>query len=324
MSGGILLLVGAVLWVAYLFPTIVRRRGTQSLGADVMLVERTRSAASDEAEASQALGQPSTLAERRALRKREREEMRANERVLADTVAAHRAQAQAARKAERAEYRRSAQARARRRRLRAASSALLLIGALTGIVGLALSAFGVSVWIAQGGAVAAVIAMTSLAALAVRTPPAVPAAPSASEPRAFEPVDVPETATPSTWTPTPLPQPLHLSVGSQAAATIASRDAAAALRRAALEVAAEQAMRRSLPSVAERAASRSSQQEVTRRSVAPPSATPSTAQRAASAAPQPRTAAEVVAARYAALDAEHLAAEAQLDVSAVLQRRRVG
>jgi hypothetical protein len=64
--------------------------------------------------------------------------------------------------------------------------------------------------------------------------PAVAAAPVASElyDHSFDDVE-PEAEAPATWTPHPLPKPLHLSRGTIAASAMASIDAAAELRRAA-------------------------------------------------------------------------------------------
>ncbi|HWU46187.1 MAG TPA: hypothetical protein VN133_05470 [Humibacter sp.] len=130
-----------------------------------------------------------------------------------------------------------------RRRLRALSSFGMLVS-------LAAAAWG-GVWIAVdgtwpllAGSVATlacfVVALNRLAAPSARTVAPAAAAPESSE--LFDHADHPDHAehgTPevpqeaSTWTPRPLPKPLHLSRGTIAASAMASVDAAVELRRAA-------------------------------------------------------------------------------------------
>ena len=320
-SGGILLLVGAALWVAYLFPTILRRRQYHSGEHGLALPQRAHPELRSDAEAYAGPSGPSiAIAPHGRLERLEKQERRANERKLAETAATKNAEANQARREAKREAALSAEGKARRRRLRALSSLLLLGSLATAVTGVVLFAMGGSYWIAAAGGLGSLLAVSALLTLAARTPrPQLAAEVVAAE--TFEPVELPRAAATRSWTPQPLPQPLHLAPGSRAAATIASTDAAAALRRAALEVAAERATQPKLPSVTERAARRGSAPAAP---AAAPGAAPAAAP-AASAAGQPgRTAAEEIAARYAALDPSALAAEAQLDVSAVLERRRAG
>ena len=120
------------------------------------------------------------------------------------------------------------------RQARALSSLGLLVGTVTLVSGVVAVVATGSILVAGIGAGAVVASLGSLTVLARRTSPsAVTVAEQARARRAFTPVHfdeaVPETA--ASWTPQPLPRPMHLSPGTIAQAAMASADAAAALRR---------------------------------------------------------------------------------------------
>ncbi len=123
------------------------------------------------------------------------------------------------------------------RRRRGLSSLLLLAGLLTLVGGLVAAAFGASLLIAAGGALAVVLAFTFLVGLArvrIAVPVAAPIVVPEAEP--FEPIELAEEeAEDHGWTPQPLPKPLHLSRGTIAAAAMASIEAAEQLRRSSVE-----------------------------------------------------------------------------------------
>lgn len=120
------------------------------------------------------------------------------------------------------------------RRRRAACSLTFLLAFLTAIVGLIAAAFGATLLIAAISGVVAVAAFSGIVALARVRPqvPSVPVvAPVATQPDAFEPIELAETEEVDGWTPQPLPRPLHLSRGTIAATAMASIEAAAELKR---------------------------------------------------------------------------------------------
>ncbi|WP_158865172.1 hypothetical protein [Leifsonia sp. AG29] len=133
----------------------------------------------------------------------------------------------------------SPQRRRRLRRARALSTFVLLAGATGLVAGIALRASGAwPILVVSAAAVVGSTAMLVRLARARGTVPAatpfVPAAPASPDlyDHAQHELPVQERLRQS-WTPQPLPKPLHLSPGTVAAAAMASVDAAAELRRAA-------------------------------------------------------------------------------------------
>ncbi|WP_166785428.1 hypothetical protein, partial [Cryobacterium cryoconiti] len=137
-------------------------------------------------------------------------------------------------------------ARARRlRRVRAMTSLILLLGTVLFVSGIVAVATG-GAWTALvSGLVTTVLALSALTRLARTARRAHRAdgvaagsgvATRARVGQTFEPVQLEETpVVASSWTPLPLPRPMHLSRGSVAQAAMASVDAAAELRRVAAE-----------------------------------------------------------------------------------------
>ncbi|MGN6425280.1 MAG: hypothetical protein ACTHMF_00570 [Leifsonia sp.] len=209
----------------------------------------------------------------------------------------------------------------RRRRLRRARalSTLLLVAGVVGVIA------GTSVMVATGAwllpaasAVLAVAALGMLGRLArpAETAPAVapaarPVSPVLYDDAQHDEIPVKERLRQS-WTPRPLPKPLHLSPGTVAAAAMASVDAAAELRRAAAradfdrkaadivtEAAPAPVRLRPVPAVAEEL---------------PVAAAP-----VAAAAPTP---AAPVPSRFASMGIVDAVDDGALDLDAVLRRRR--
>jgi hypothetical protein len=133
----------------------------------------------------------------------------------------------------------SAQSRSRGlRRARAATSLMLLVALVAvGFGSYSFATAGAWVLLASGATVV-IGSFVVLARLAragrVATRTVVTAAqPVSTELYDHSVLDAPEPVTQSTWTPQPLPKPLHLSRGTVAASAMASIEAAAELRRAA-------------------------------------------------------------------------------------------
>ncbi|MEY9851374.1 hypothetical protein ABH923_001052 [Leifsonia sp. EB41] len=131
----------------------------------------------------------------------------------------------------------------RRRRLRRSRAlcTLLLVAGLVGIASGAALLLATGAWLLAAGSVTVTVAALGMlsrlsrAANAMPAPvPFIPAAPAS--PALYDDAkhDLPvQEALRQSWTPQPLPKPLHLSPGTVAAAAMASVDAAAELRRSA-------------------------------------------------------------------------------------------
>jgi hypothetical protein len=270
IGGGVLVAVAAALWVAYLLPTWFRRgqylateRNAVRLQQTLRILAETAETPQEvrvEATAREVAAQQRILAEqteRARLEAEAAEQLAIAERVAAEerAAAARAAAERAAASGRRAAAERAAQAAAtgggadassaaaRRalRRNRALCSLVMLISLLVAIAGLVGLAFGWTPAVALGGAAGVVAALSGTVALARRRVPVASVAVAAPtiEAAPFEPIDLPEpVAEPvSSWTPQPLPKPLHLSRGTIAAAAMASVEAAEGLRRASVEAA---------------------------------------------------------------------------------------
>jgi hypothetical protein len=266
IGGGVLVAAAAALWVAYLLPSWLRRRQYLATERNAVRLQQTLRILAETAETPEAVRVEATAREV-ATQQRILHEHEVTARLAAETaehlaIVERRAAEEAAEAAR--ELAASAApitepiptlaspaspaslsnatadaARRRRslRRRRGLCSLLLLAGLLTVVAGLVAAAFGASLLIAAGGALAMVFAFTFLVGLArvrIATPVAAPVAMPQAEP--FEPIDLAEEEPADHgWTPQPLPKPLHLSRGTIAAAAMASIEAAEQLRRAAAE-----------------------------------------------------------------------------------------
>ncbi|KRE21259.1 hypothetical protein [Agromyces sp. Soil535] len=268
IGGGLLVAAAAGLWIAYLLPSWLRRRQYLATERNAVRLQQTLRILAETAETPEAVRVEATArevaAQQRILHEHEEaarlaaetaEHLAIAERRAAEEVAEAARELAAARapitepiptvlhgEASAAPTLRSAStdvARARRalRRRRALCSLLLLAGLVTVVGGLIAAAFGASPLIAAGGALAVVVAFAGIVRLArVRVAPPEAAPVATPEATPFEPIDLAEAeGDEHGWTPQPLPKPLHLSRGTIAAMAMASIEAAAELKRAAVE-----------------------------------------------------------------------------------------
>lgn len=306
-GGGLLLLAAAALWIAYLLPTLVHR-AREGAGSRV----RYGSASARKAAKAE------LLAQRLAQKQQHRAELERH-RDLALAEAERKAAERAALTAERSAKKglSLAQTRQRLRLARTGASGLVVVG-LAGIaVGVIGPGMNLIVWVGQllvaSGTVLAAIglvialnrtrALDALAGVGQAVPSAV--APPATAPTVTSAPRATAPARNATWTPRSLPAPMHLADGSSAARTIAAQQSLAELRRRALELSAESASRHGAPTSLERA----------RRAAAARTAAPAASAVASSAS------APAATSRFAQMGIVE-GAEAQLDVTAILQNRR--
>jgi hypothetical protein len=234
----------AALWVTYLMPTWSRRRQYLATERNAVRLQQTLRILAETAEVPRQVrleANARTVSAQQKLLARAEELARADVKAAADAAAGAKRAAHARAAAARPPVVASPAAALRRlRKLRAASSLVLLSGLVTIVAGIVAGASGGS-WIAFGiGVIAVVTALGSLSRLARAARAArvvvVAAAPASVHAQRFEPVQFDETPVATqTWTPQPLPRPLYLSRGSIAQTAMASVDAATELRKAAAE-----------------------------------------------------------------------------------------
>ncbi|ODA89893.1 hypothetical protein ATY41_11805 [Leifsonia xyli subsp. xyli] len=234
------------------------------------------------------------------------------ERVAAEAIAVERASRAAA--AQRANALAAATSRPvlspqRRRRLRRsrALTTLVLVAGVVGAAGGIPALFATGAWalpvLSLAIVVAALWTLGRLARPAAAHPPASPRIPVAPATQALyddAQHDLPvQERLRQSWTPRPLPKPLHLSPGTVAAAAMASVDAATELRRTAARA------------------------EFDRRSVeAPPPPVPLRPRPAEAIAAAPTVPVSAGPSRYATMGIVETDAHDALDLDAVLRRRR--
>lgn len=270
IGGGVLVAVAAALWIAYLLPTWFRRGQYLATERNAVRLQQTLRILAETAETPEEIRVEATArdvaAQQRILAQRSEqarlEAEAAEQLAIAERAAAEQRAAAAREKAERAlaaKQRAEAEAsvvtsqdpavmRRTLRRRRALCSLGMLVSTVVVIVGLIGLPFGMTPLVAVAGLCGAAAGFVGVAVLARRrvvvvVEPVV--APEVSV-TPFEPIDLPEpvAAPAATWTPQPLPKPLHLSRGTIAAAAMASVEAAEGLRRAAADAAiAERAAR---------------------------------------------------------------------------------
>ncbi|GLI28192.1 hypothetical protein ARHIZOSPH14_24340 [Agromyces rhizosphaerae] len=343
LGGGILLAVAAVLWIAYLLPSWVRRGQYLATERNTVRLQQTLRILAETSETPE----PVTVeANARAIAEQERL-LRRQERAAEHEADARRALAEAEEKAARlraAEARRvaaatvreaSGAARRRLRRRRAMCSLGLLLSLVTVVVGLVGLAFGMSEFVALAGGAGMVASLGGIVALARRgVAPAATVQPAASDApahpqAAFEPIEFAQEAVEGGWTPQPLPKPLVLSRGTIAATAMASIEAAEQLRRAASEAELEQraaAMRPDVTSIAARVTGGYGSRIAGREAAAPAR---SDGHAAPVRPPQPHGGASAVEeaaappSRYASMGVVGDTEPGLTDLDAVLRRRRV-
>ncbi|MEB0001788.1 hypothetical protein QN357_02400 [Cryobacterium sp. RTC2.1] len=269
LGGGVMVGVAAVLWVAYLMPTWTRRRQYLTIERNAVRLQQTMRILAETSEIPQEVrleANARTVVTQQKLLAQAEEDARVEakavmaaassaRRAVAAQAAAERAAAAqvaavqaAAQRAAQSTVIGHAAARSRRvRRVRALATLVLLGGLLAVTLGLVALVSGGSAVLLAVGAASGVLAFGTLNRLARTSAHArarsVAAGPAVAEARSrplvgqdFEPVQFEETPVPvQTWTPHPLPRPLHLAPGTVAQVAMASADAAAQLRRAAAE-----------------------------------------------------------------------------------------
>ena len=236
LGGGLVFAIAAVLWIAYLVPSWLRRRNFMATEQNTarlqqtirVLVETEDGPATVRAEVSSR----GVHEQHKALRDAERNARAALE-------AERRAKAEAARDP----FEVAALAKHRRRTQRLIAFIILLVSVLASAAGITLVGYTGSPALLYIGLGSTMVSLIGLRILASKPRVSV-AAPVRQQSTAF--VDyAPLNAEPTrTWTPAPLPKPLHLEPGSLARATVDSASMAARLRQAAQEEALRDRMER--------------------------------------------------------------------------------
>ncbi|WP_345763895.1 hypothetical protein [Diaminobutyricibacter sp. McL0608] len=347
LGGGVVVALAAALWLAYLIPVWLRRREYLATERNAVRLQQTLRILAETSELPDAVRYEATartVAEQQRILRRAEERVKADARAAAEADARRQralaeAQRAAAEEAEQAalaaiELERASRAAAARtarlqfaapqlspstrrrlRRSRATTSVMLLAGLLGMIGGVALLATGGS-WVALAASTLVAVAsigMLGRLARARHRPAAgrpIPMAPVSAELYDHADDEVVPEARP-TWTPQPLPKPLHLSRGTIAASAMASIDAATELRRAAARADLE-----------ERAARLAS--EVTPLRPPVPIAAPAASAQGAStpAASAPRASAPGSDPRFASMGVIDDVDVSSMDLDAALRRRR--
>ncbi|KQQ94344.1 hypothetical protein ASF62_09490 [Leifsonia sp. Leaf325] len=331
LSGGVMVAIAAVLWIAYLVPSWLHRRQYLATERNAVRLQQTLRILAETAETPEAVRLETTAravaAQEHVLRERaaaERarlkaeatiatEARRAAEREAAEAV--RRARAAAARAAAEAGRARSRARTLRRSRALTSLGLLLSLGALVaGIVTGALGATWTLAVAGLGGSAVALFVLSSLAKAGRRVPASGVVAPVAVSEQ-FVPVEFADAAPVAirpAWTPQPLPKPLTLARGTVAAAAMDSVDEAAALRRAAVFAA-----------MSEKAAAMNAGAPVPLRR-APAAAAPAAASSTEQTAAPATASAPAVDGRFARMGIVDDATPGMSDLDAVLRRRRVG
>lgn len=296
LSGGLVFAVGAVLWVAYLIPSWVRRRHFAETEANTVRMQHTIAAMTVAGLDTTHLRQAEATAravheQKKALRRAERESKKMARSSAHEALTPEQ---------------RGLLARHRRRRARQVALIFLLASLATLVAGIAHTTYVGDILIAAVGGVGTLVTLAVLSSLSG------PAQVTAT-PRVVAPASVfDQGARPApplrSWTPQPVPRSLQQSPGSVAAGVVAQQQAADARRRSMAEqayVARVSASRRAEPTV----------------SPSVPTVSPSepTVSRA-----EPVEAATQPASRFAGLGIVDDADTGSFDLDSALQRRRVG
>lgn len=283
LGGGLVFAIAAVLWLAYLVPTWLRRRHFDATEKNAVRLQQTIRALVETG------GAPDEIIQAEASARGVLEQQK----VLRKAEAEARAKLRKATAVEMGYDERAAHARHRRRTQRAVAGGVLLVAVVAIVLGILFMTTGGSsllLWIAAGVFVADLLVIR---ALAQAGKPKRVAAPAHTQ----EFIDYGYAQTPTRqWTPTPLPRPLHLQAGSMAAATVSAQRAAEQLRLAGAEealISRVQAMGAGRPAGARR-----------------------------ETAPVP-TAPAVSSSRFAAMGIVESAESESIDLDAALRRRRV-
>ena len=228
LGGGLVFAIAAVLWIAYLVPSWLRRKtfiateqNTARLQQTIrVLVESEDAPAVIRAEVSS-----------RGVHEQHKALREAEAKARAAVAAQEAAKALAARDPREV----AALAKHRRRTQRLIASIILFVSILTTAAGATLIGYTGSLtlmWIGVGSIAASLVGLRVLAR-PMRTASGAPV--SARKPSAFVDYASGIEAPTREWTPQPLPRPLHLEPGSLARATVDSASMAARIRQAAQE-----------------------------------------------------------------------------------------
>jgi hypothetical protein len=289
-GGGIVFAIAAALWVVYLIPTYLRRRNFDATERNAVRMQQTIRAL---AETSDVPEEIRVEASARAVIEQKR--------VLRQAEAAARAQVrQAAGRAVGYDHE-GITAAQRARRNRFASALFLLATILGAVVGIVLLANGGSWETLAISCIAFAIALLvqEVVVSSSATAEVVPANANRFASEIFDQGYFKAAPAARTWTPTALPRPLHLSEGTLAQAVVQSQLAADRMRQNAQESA-----------LVERMNVDNAGLENLRRSVP--------------ATPVQAPVADSVTARLAGMGVVTDTESAQLDLDAVLRRRRAG
>jgi hypothetical protein len=237
LGGGLVFAIAAVLWIAYLVPSWLRRKNFMATEQNAARLQQTIRVLVEAEDAPAVIRADVTgrgvYEQHKALREAEaaaRQAMQAQ--IVADALAARDPREVAA------------LAKHRRRTQRVIAFIILMLSVLTTAAGITFVGYTGSpalMYIGLGSVVVSLVGLRILA-MPLRLAAVVPV--SARKPAAF--VDYAPAATPSSreWTPRPLPRPLHLEPGSLARAPVDSASMAARLRQAAQEEALRERLER--------------------------------------------------------------------------------
>ncbi|QHC74273.1 hypothetical protein [Rathayibacter sp. VKM Ac-2805] len=270
LGGGVVWALAAVLWVAYLIPTWMRRRSYNATERNAVRLQQTLRILAETAEVPEHVRAEATAREvalqQRRLRVTETRR-RAEEKAQAMELAqAEKAARDALRRAT-ASARRSTRSGPSVLRWRQGAALAVLVGAVAALVGLVMLPFGGTSAVPLVGLLLAVAGLGTLILLApgrrrAAAPAATATTAAATERRraeVFEAELAEEAADDASeelaedrasWTPQPLPKPLYLSRGTVAASAMASIDAVERLRTAAAEAELAQRAAATAPEVA--------------------------------------------------------------------------
>jgi predicted phage tail protein len=270
LGGGVVWALAAVLWVAYLIPTWMRRRSYNATERNAVRLQQTLRILAETAEVPEHVRAEATAREvalqQRTLRATETRR-RAEEKAQAMELAqAEKAAREALRRAS-ATTKQSTRTEPGVLRWRQGAAGAVLVGMVAGLVGLVMLPFGGTAVVPSLGALLLVAGVATLLVLAPgrrrATAPAAEA--STSVPVSRRPAEVFEAELAqdapaeeesavaeevASWTPKPLPKPLYLSRGTVAASAMASIDAVERLRAAAAEAELAQRAAAAAPEVA--------------------------------------------------------------------------
>ncbi|AND17139.1 hypothetical protein [Rathayibacter tritici] len=270
LGGGVVWALAAVLWVAYLIPTWMRRRSYNATERNAVRLQQTLRILAETAEVPEHVRAEATAREvalqQRRLRVTETRRRAEEKAQTMELAQAEKAAREALRRAA-ASARRSTRSGPSALRWRQGAALTVLVGVVAALVGLVMLPFGGTGAVPLVGLLLLVAGLGTLILLApgrrrTAAPAAVVPTAAATQRRRAEVFeaelaeDEADTASEefdedrASWTPRPLPKPLYLSRGTVAASAMASIDAVERLRTAAAEAERAQRAAANAPEVA--------------------------------------------------------------------------